>query len=189
MRNKLLLVGVALAGVTLVSAPAEASVKVIGGGLGRQCYEYARAGHASDSGIEVCNQALAERSLSEEDRAATLVNRGILQMYAKQNQLALESYESALRLNPNLAEAYVNKGVVLVNLGRDSEAVAAASQALELKTERPEIAYYTRGVAHEMLGNMRAAYRDYRQASELKPEWQEPQTQLQRFSVLPKARG
>jgi tetratricopeptide (TPR) repeat protein len=173
----------------LVSAPAEASVKVIGGGFGRQCYDYAKAGHASDSGVETCNRALAERTLSSEDRAATLVNRGILHMYAKQPELALESYESAIRLNPNLAEAYVNKGVALVNLGRDSEAVAAASQALELKTERPEIAYYTRGVAHEMLGNMRAAYRDYRQASELKPEWQEPLTQLQRFSVLPKARG
>lgn len=67
--------------------------------------------------------------------------------------------------------------------------MAAASQALELKTERPEIAYYTRGVAHEMLGNMRAAYSDYRQAAALKPGWQELLTQLQRFSVVPKARG
>ncbi|HVG63570.1 MAG TPA: tetratricopeptide repeat protein [Hyalangium sp.] len=188
-KGQLWVVGAALAGVTLVSVPAEASVKVIGSGFGRQCYEYARAGHASDSGVETCNKALEERTLAPEDRAATFVNRGILHMYAKQLQLALESYESAIRLNPSLAEAYVNKGVALVNLGRDTEAVAAASQALELKPERPEIAYYTRGVAYELLGNMRAAYSDYRQAVALKPGWQEPLTQLQRFSVVPKARG
>lgn len=188
-RGTLLLVGVVLAGVTLVSPSAEASVKVIGSGFGRLCYESAKAGHASDSGVETCNRALADRTLSPEDRAATLVNRGILQMYAKQLEPAIASYEEALRLNPNLAEAYINKGVALVNLGRDAEAVKAISQALELKTEQPEIAYYTRGVAHEMLGNMRAAYSDYRQAAALKPDWQEPQTQLLRFSVVPKGRG
>lgn len=188
-KGQLLLVGAALASVTLVSAPAEASVKVIGTGLGRLCYESARAGHASERGVETCNSALAERSQSPEDRAATLVNRGILHMYAKQLELALASYEEALKINPGLAEAYVNKGVALVNLGRDAEAVKAASQGLELNTVRPEIAYYTRGVAHEMLGDMRAAYSDYRQAAALKPEWREPQAQLQRFSVVPKSRG
>lgn len=188
-RGTQLLVGVVLAGVTLVSPSAEASVKVLGSGFGRLCYEYAKAGHASDNGVETCNSALAERSLTPEDRAATLVNRGILQMYAKQLEQALASYEEAIRLNPSLAEAYINKGVVLVNLGRDAEAVAVISQALKLNAERPEIAYYTRGVANEMLGNMRAAYSDYRQAAALKPDWQEPQTQLRRFSVVPKSRG
>ena len=110
-------------------------------------------------------------------------------MYAKELDLALATYEDALKVNPDLAEAYVNKGIVLVNLGRDAEAVAASSRALELNPARPELAYYTRGVANEMLGNTRAAYNDYRQAAALKPEWQEPQTQLQRFSVLPKGRG
>ncbi len=188
-KGKLLLVGAALASVTLVSSPAEASVKVIGAGLGRLCYEYARAGHASERGVETCNSALAERTLTTEDRAGTLVNRGILQMYARQFELALASYEEAIKVSPGLAEAYVNTGVALVNLGRDAEAVKATSQALELKTERPEIAYYTRGVANEMLGNMRAAYSDYRHAAALKPEWRDPQVQLQRFAVVPKSRG
>ena len=186
---KLLLGAVALANVTLVSVPAEAAVKVIGRGFGSLCYEYARAGHASDDGVESCNRALTEESLTPDDRAATFVNRGILQMYSKDFARALVSYEEALKLEPDLAEAYVNKGVALVNLGRDQEAVAAISQGLKLNTVRPEIAYYSRGVANEMLGNMRAAYEDYRQAAALKPEWQDPRTQLRRFSVIPKARG
>jgi tetratricopeptide (TPR) repeat protein len=186
---KLLLCAVALASATLVSVPSQAAVKVIGRGFGHLCYEYAKTGHASDEGIESCNRALTEQSLTPSDRAATFVNRGILQMYAKDYARALVSYEEALKLEPELAEAHVNKGVALVNLGRDAEAVAAINQGLKLNTGRPEIAYYSRGVAHEMLGNMRAAYEDYRQAATLKPEWQEPRTQLQRFAVIPKGRG
>jgi tetratricopeptide (TPR) repeat protein len=188
-QHKLWLSAVALASVTLVSVPAEAAVKVIGQGFGSICYDYAKAGHASDAGIEACDRALTEESQSPEDRAGTFVNRGILRMYAKDFTRALASYEEALKLKPDMAEAYVNKGVALVNLGRDQEAVAAISQGLKLDIEQPEIAYYSRGVAHEMLGNMRAAYEDYRQAAALKPEWKEPQTQLRRFSVIPKARG
>ncbi len=110
-------------------------------------------------------------------------------MRAANADRAIADFDDALRINDQLAEAYVNKGIALVNLGRDAEAVAAISRALELNIGQPEIAYYTRGVANEMLGNTRAAYYDYRQAATLKPEWQEPRTQLQRFSVIPKSRG
>jgi len=186
---KPLLSAVVLASVTLVSVPTEAAVKVIGKGFGSLCYEYAKAGHASYDGVKACDLALSDKSLQLSDRAGTFVNRGILQMYAKDFTRALASYEEALKLEPEMAEAYVNKGVALVNLGRDEEAVAAISQGLKLNTVQPEIAYYSRGVANEMLGNMRAAYEDYRQAATLKPEWQDPQTQLRRFAVIPKARG
>ncbi|MDY7232711.1 tetratricopeptide repeat protein [Hyalangium rubrum] len=186
---KLWLGGVALAGLTLGAVPADASVKVIGRGEGRLCYEYAKTGHSSEPGIESCTRALTEQALTPEDRAATFVNRGILHMYAKDFARALTDYEEAITLKPSLADAYVNKGVALVNLGRDAEAVTAIGQALELNTVRPEIAYYTRGIANEMLGNMREAYNDYRQAVALKPEWKEPQAQLRRFAVVPKNRG
>ena len=52
---------------------------------------------------------------------------------------------------------------------------------------RPEIAYYTRGIANEALGRTRAAYHDYRQAAALKPEWAEPKNQLKRFTIVGKA--
>lgn len=189
-RFALWLGGVALVGSALVPMSAEAAARVLGSGYGRLCYEAARAGQPSDLGVATCDKALAEQDLEPADRAATLVNRGILLMYAKKHAQALASYEAALKVEPELAEAYVNKGIALVNLGRDAEAVAASSRALELNPSRPELAYYTRGVAHEQLGNARAAYNDYRQAAALSPEWKEPQAQLQRFSVQPpKGRG
>ena len=50
-------------------------------------------------------------------------------------------------------------------------------------TRRPAIAYYGRAVAHELGGNVKQAYRDYRQASLIEPKWRDPQTELARFTV------
>lgn len=40
-------------------------------------------------------------------------------------------------------------------------------------------------MAYELLGDVRAAYYDYRRASELDPEWRAPREDLQRFRVVP----
>lgn len=179
-----------VAGLLFAASPALPAVSVIGSGLARLCYEQAEAGRGSDRGTETCDRALVEEALDSRDRAATYVNRGILRMHGKRLNDALRDYEAALRLRPQLAEAHVNRGIALVHVGgRDAEAVAALSEALRLNTTRPEVAFYTRGVAYELLGNARAAYEDYRQAAALKPEWAEPRTQLQRFRVVPKRDG
>lgn len=188
--SKLALAGIMAASAILVSTSAGAAVTVIGSGFARLCYEHAEAGRASDEGVENCNRALSEQALTARDRAATFVNRGILAMRDKDLPKALADYEAALKVKPDLAEAHVNRGIALVHIGgRDEEAVAALSKGLSLNTSRPEIAYYTRGVANELLGNTRAAYNDYRQASVLKPDWAEPQAQLQRFTVVSKNDG
>jgi adenosine deaminase len=43
------------------------------------------------------------------------------------------------------------------------------------------LAYFARAVAHEGLGNLGAAYRDYRQAAALAPQWGLPARELRRF--------
>jgi hypothetical protein len=55
--------------------------------------------------------------------------------------------------------------------------------AIAKKTRRPELAYYGRAVAHELAGQVRAAYQDYRQASRLDPKWRQPKLELARFRV------
>ncbi len=186
----LMLAGVAALGAMVAPRSADAAVTVIGSGFARLCYEAAEAGFVSDQGMDDCNRALAEEALTVRDRAATYVNRGILSMRAKSLPKALADYEAALKIKPDLAEAHVNRGIALVHVGgRDQEAVAALSRGLSLNTSHPEIAYYTRGIANEMLGNTRAAYNDYRQAAALKPDWAEPKTQLQRFTVVSKSNG
>lgn len=186
-RSNYALVGAALAGALSLSSPSHAAVTVLGAGLARLCYESADAAQPSKVGLQNCTRALNEEALSQRDRAATFVNRGILHMYDKDLDKALADYDAGLALKPNLAEAYVNKGIALLHRGgQDREAVAALSRGIELNTSQPEVAYYSRGVVNELLGDAKAAYNDYRQAAALKPDWREPTTQLARFTVVSK---
>ncbi len=45
---------------------------------------------------------------------------------------ALVAYEEAIRLDPNFAGTYINKGSTLSTLGRYEEALAAYGQAIRL---------------------------------------------------------
>lgn len=185
------LAAAALAAFILPAAPASAAISIIGGGLGRECFLAAEFKRETRSSLETCNRALDE-SLSRRDRAATYVNRGIIHMQAREIDNALRDYDNALRLDPSIAEAHVNRGIALLHKGgADKEAIAALTRGLEMKPARPEVALYTRAVAHEMVGNVREAYEDYLAAATLKPDWTEPAEQLKRFSVekRPVARG
>ncbi len=181
-----------LAAMTGFGTAAEAAVTIIGGGLGRECYLAAEFKRETGMSLDVCTRALQQETLGPRDRAATLVNRGIIHMQAKNLDRALADYDAALRVDPRLAEAHVNRGIALLYRGgADREAVEALSAGLELRPSRPEIAYYSRAVANEMLGNLRAAYEDYQAAAAARPGWEEPVEQLKRFSVerRPVSRG
>ncbi|WP_448585174.1 tetratricopeptide repeat protein [Thermaurantiacus sp.] len=188
--------GRSVAGALLVLAgaagPAEAAITVIGGGLARECYLAAEFRRETSMALQVCDRALAEEPLKRRDRAATFVNRGIVHMQARNFARALADYDAALRLEPRLAEAHVNRGIALLYRGgADREAVEALSTGLELGPARPEVAYYSRAVAWEALGDARAAYEDYQAAAAAKPGWEDPIEQLKRFRVerRPVSRG
>ena len=170
----------------IVSAgQAQAAVSIIGGGMGHACYKAAEVNAPLRPSIATCSAALDQETQSSHDRASTFVNRGIIYMQARNITAALADYDAALRIDPELAEAYINKGIALVNLGgRDAEAVELLTKGLDRKPLHPEVAFYTRAVAHEMIGATREAYEDYRQAAELAPAWSEPAAQLQRFSIV-----
>lgn len=168
----------------LAWAPAEAAVTILGGGLGRECYLAAEFKRDYRPSIELCERALSFENLSRRDRAATLVNRGILHMQARELDRAISDYEAAIRLDPRLAESHVNLGIALLHRGgRDADAIAALTSGLALGPNRPEVAYYSRAVANEISGNVRAAFEDYQAAAAAKPDWAEPVEQLKRFSV------
>jgi tetratricopeptide (TPR) repeat protein len=169
----------------LVAVAADASALTIGGSFARSCFEAADKGKSLKDGLRVCNSALMDDALALEERAATLVNRGIIQMQARRFDAAIADFDEAIRLRPEVAEAYVNKAIALQRLGgRTDEAVALLSQGLERNPVRPEIAYYQRAVANEDLGRVREAYEDYSRAAALAPEWRDPVEQLQRFQTV-----
>lgn len=166
------------------AVPASAAISIIGSGLGRECFLAAELKRDTKTGLDICDRALDDNVMNRRDRAATFVNRGILELYDRNMTMALRNFDQAIQLEPGLAEAHVNRGIALLRKGgADQEAIAALSKGLAMNPAKPEVAYYTRAVAYEIVGNVQGAYDDYVAAAAANPDWTEPQEQLKRFSV------
>lgn len=166
------------------AAPASASMIVVGNTLGASCYNAARDGSSADESIATCDRALAEGRLNTRDTVATFVNRGIVNVYRKEYTRAVADFDRAIALDPNEPESYLNKGSTLLRMGAgSSQAIELLSASLDRNTRKPELAYFSRAIAHEVAGDAQAAYRDYKRAQEAAPEWDQPARELSRFQV------
>lgn len=168
----------------LFSLPAGAAKTVFGDTDARKCYESARFGWGGND-LDACNRALRNPQLSRRDRAATLVNRGILFNRQKRMGEALEDFNAALKINSRLGEAYLNRG----NSRFFSKQIKAAlgDYDMAIRHNSPELhaAYFNRGLAHEALGQIREARQDYESALALKPDFELARLRLQ---ALPKGK-
>jgi len=186
MAKYLLLAAAAVA----FSAPAVAGITVLGSNSARMCYLAAESiGMPSYDDVQRCNVGLAESANDSTNLVATYVNRGIIRLRRNDVDGALRDFDSAVRINPNEPEAYLNRGSALLRREAAAEARDMFSYAIDRNTRRPALAHYGRAVANETLGNVRAAYEDYQRASQLDPDWQAPRDDLQRFRVVPAAQS
>ena len=172
----------AMAASAYPSTPTGSAIVSIGSSSARACYQAAEARAATVATINECDLAL-DGGLSRSDEIATLVNRGFLKMIRGSNAAAEADFDAALRIEPAQAEAWLNKGVSLYQRGDSRAAVGLFGKAIELRTRRPAIAYYARGLANEDSGNIRAAYEDLNRARELAPRWNAPVLELARYQV------
>lgn len=168
----------------LMSQGASAAVTVLGSSLARNCYEVAEFGGDVRNGIATCTEALDQTPLSMKDRAATLVNRGILYSKNDEPKAALADYDKGLAIDDSLGEAYVDRGAVLIVLQRYKEALTALNKGIELGANKLQIAYYDRAIVDEALGNVRGAYEDYKMATQIEPDFVLASMQLTRFKVV-----
>ena len=74
----------------------------------------------------------------------------------------------------------------MIVLRRYDDALADIDKGISLGSNRLEIAYYDRAIVQEALGNIRAAYQDYKKATEIKPDFTLALEQLARFRVVHK---
>lgn len=173
--------GLAMAGT--VVAPAFATSIVLGESRGASCYQSAKFGRSSNEDVNVCDLALTQDALTRKERAATHVNRGILHMQRHEYENAMNDFDTALKYNPRLGEAFANRGATLIHMGQYDRAIMELDKALKYSLDQPARTYFNRAVAHEELNDMRSAYRDYRKAAELMPAWNQPKMELTRFRV------
>jgi tetratricopeptide (TPR) repeat protein len=189
---------VALLGALSIPAAAHAqAISVFGGGYGESCWRSAvtstflrmdsavmEARWKADA-VATCDNALAEAVMDRRDRAATLVNRSILEMSRENYAAAEKNLDDALALLPKLPEAHVDLGSTLINMKKYDEGVKETELGIQLGTKEPERAWYNLGIGYERMGNIQKAYESYRQAAVLDPKWQDPKDEMARFTVQP----
>jgi tetratricopeptide (TPR) repeat protein len=188
MNTRFSLALAAAAGATLMFSNAQAAVTVIGSGPAQLCYQAADAGASPADYMTYCNQALAG-TLTEGDRAATYVNRGVLKLSMNDNDSAAGDFNAGLAINANMGEGYIDLGATMIAKKHYAEAIRNIDKGLALGTKKPYLAYYDRAMADEALGNVRGAYDDYHQALTLKPDFSQASDELTRFKIVDKPSG
>lgn len=168
---------------------AKAAVTVLGNGLGASCFHAAEFGIDPRSSIQTCTLALDQEPLTIPDRAATYINRGILRSRLGDADGALADYNAGIGMDANHGEGYIDRGATYIVLQRYDDALNDLNKGIEMGAHKPHIAYYDRAIVDEAMGNIRAAYQDYRKAVELEPDFALANQQLTRFKVVRKESG
>lgn len=184
---KLFFAAAAAAIALLASVPSQAaSVISAGRSNARECAMAAGSSSLTNrgftNGIAACNAAL-KNDLSHTAMAGTLVNRGIIQASAGHDSDAVMDFNAAIARDDRLAAAYMNRGTAMLRANRFDEARSDFGHAISLNASDLHVAYFNRGEAQEASGNLLAAYRDYRHAQELAPNFKPASLELARFQV------
>ena len=83
-------------------------------------------------------------------------------------QESIDAYDKSIRLKPDFAEAFCNRGIAKHELDRHDDAIADYDTAIRLKPDLAE-AFHNRGVAKSDLDRHNDAIADYDAAIRLKP--------------------
>ena len=82
---------------------------------------------------------------------------------------SISVYDKAIRLKPDLASAYNNRGAAKYHLGQHNDAITDYDEAIRLQPDDAS-AYNNRGAARDYLGRHDDAIADYNEAIRLKPD-------------------
>jgi len=105
--------------------------------------------------------------------AQTYANLGAAYRALGEDTPAHESFMHALRLNPNLSNAWLGLGVLARKVGNTTEAVSDLSRSLELQPTAQ--AYFELGQTLAQSGRVPEALDSYRRALQLAPDFSEAQ--------------
>jgi tetratricopeptide (TPR) repeat protein len=167
------------------SAALADAIVVVGEGPERHCFLAAKKGDDLIAGIGHCNIAL-NNPLIMEDRVATLVNRGVLFHKLERIDSAMNDFNAALRINPEQADAWLNRGVAKLSLAQLADAMSDIQKGIALGPSEPALAYFNRAIAYERLGQIPEAYYDYQRAAKAAPNFVAATNALARFKVTPR---
>ncbi len=98
-----------------------------------------------------------------------------------ERQEAMEDFNQALRLDPELATAYYNRGFIRFELKDYQQAIENFNQAIQLNPENAD-AYHCRCLVHQVQGDKQEIIADFQKAAHLYLA----QGKLEQYKVLVK---
>jgi tetratricopeptide (TPR) repeat protein len=137
--------------------------------------------HLKD-GLQACSVALRDPAMTH--RAALMLDRGVIEVRLGDTEAALKDYSGAIALDGNLGDAYISRAGLLVEMKRYDEARADIAQGIALGAGNLHVAYYSRAVIEEEGGDVKSAYRDYKTALAIRPDFAPAIRELSRFKVV-----
>lgn len=153
----------------VAAAPAlsQVAVTTFGATNAKDCYDAANDGFSTDA--DSCDKALRDQALTVRDRQATRINRGIVFNRAGRYADAIADFDAALETDPELAEAWLNRGNSMLLTGRADEALENYEAAIENGISKEHIAWYNIGLAYEAKNDKAKAREAYEKALEASP--------------------
>ena len=101
--------------------------------------------------------------------ARTMKNYGDYYLDKREYDKAILQYQKAIKIQPDLSEAYSNLGIAFSKKGDKKNALAAFGQALELKPDLPDATYYNIAEIYQNEGKKGEAIKFYVKSAETSP--------------------
>ena len=123
--------------------------------------------------LETIESANSKLAIDRQDELAISYAKQGEQLFIEGNyEAAINAHNKALEIQPNLAEVWNNRGVILTKLKRYSEAISSYNQALQIRSDYPD-AWNNQGVALGKIKDYKMAVTAYDRAVDLKPDYGE----------------
>lgn len=173
MRSLFTILAAFLAGASAASA--QMAVTTFGATDATSCFQDASNGYAT--GTDDCDRALGG-PLSDRDRVATLVNRGVILNRAGRYDDAIRDFDAALARDGATPEAYLNRGNSLLLQNKPDAAIADYQSALANGLEEAHIAWHNIGLAYYAKADLVKAREAFRKALEIMPGFKDSEDKL-----------
>jgi tetratricopeptide (TPR) repeat protein len=108
--------------------------------------------------------------LADNNDVEELLGIGVLLQQNKVHDVAEKIFDRVIQLNPNLGEAWYNKGVSLGNLGKWDESIECFDEAIKINRNY-EDAWYNKGVSLGNLGKYNEEIKCYDEAIKINPNY------------------